>query len=48
MYRPPYRSLVPPPVPPPPLQYKDRINLDHIKPAVDWRKAGVADFAQSP
>lgn len=25
------------------LQYKDRVNLELIKPAVDWRKSGVAD-----
>jgi hypothetical protein len=24
------------------LQYKDRINTDLIRPAVDWRKIGVA------
>ena len=26
----------------PPPQYKDRVNMDLIRPAVDWRKAGVA------
>lgn len=25
------------------LQYKDRVDYRLIKPAVDWRKAGVAD-----
>jgi hypothetical protein len=25
------------------LQYKDRVDMRLIKPAVDWRKAGVAD-----
>ena len=35
------------PLPPFPVQYKDRINLDLIKPAVDWRKAGVADATMS-
>lgn len=25
------------------LQYKDRVNLELIKPAVDWRKSGAAD-----
>ena len=33
------------PLPPkhPPPQYKDRVDPRLIKPAVDWRKAGVAD-----
>lgn len=26
-----------------PPQYKDRVDMKLIKPAVDWRKAGVAD-----
>ena len=35
--------VTPNPSPPsPPPQYKDRVNMDLIRPAVDWRKAGVA------
>ena len=29
------------------LQNKDRVNLDLIRPAVDWRKTGVADASAS-
>jgi len=29
------------------LQNKDRVNLELIKPAVDWRKTGVADASAS-
>jgi hypothetical protein len=28
-------------------QNKDRVNMDLIKPAVDWRKTGVADASSS-
>lgn len=31
----------------PVMQNKDRVNLDLIKPAVDWRKTGVADASGS-
>ena len=33
-------ALVVPPMYRPP-QYKDRVNMELIKPAVDWRKSGV-------
>lgn len=29
------------------IEYKDRVNLDLIKPAVDWRKAGVKQATMS-
>lgn len=29
------------------VEYKDRVNLDLIKPAVDWRKAGVKQATMS-
>ena len=29
------------------IKYKDRVDLDLIKPAVDWRKAGAAPRVES-